>query len=1397
MSPVAITSVGLPNGLVSERGVARLSVFLSPRLQAGGDRLDGFEELADWPAVLRAEGVRYVVQIEGQNDVEARVVSAPPRSDLWQALFRPETFVRERSPREMASSPFVTYPVGGIAAYVKDRYQAVGASHATALPTSEVLAEHLTEVTPVARRGDNRSERDRSAERFLNDARDRARGRRDRRAPAVIAAETLPEGAERDFTQFELFYHRPVETRPMAISDSPERRRRLVDFHEALTSLGDHPALLRQLGLVVDVEVDSAALPETSFSLPGTLRARPMLPIGAADISIDAAPVAYVLFDAFFCTAGRRTEENTAGDEIQAGMVLLGNGAWELLQFDVEGAASKTIAAAASATAVRIPNFQHGTGTIVQCKDGTFSHSGGRPGACSYHGGVAGSPSRTIDDPGREGLAALRNGGLTLVRAGTAHHVQQALVVQEDAEAGTRGDEPFFAEDVTRGYRLDVFEARVRQWRSLHACSVAYTIAGGPPIEPVSDEGFVRRAVTQPAVDPEKPASPGTEVYVHEALCSWQGWSLSAPRPGKAISRDPRAPAADTPATQPQRVPNEPVAEGLPLAARVDVQPGTLPRLRFGEAYRVRLRTVDLAGNSLSPAEADEVVSSFPGFSLPAGGEERYLRFEPLSSPELVARAEVHEGESLARMVIRSDHDKTTDEWAAEHDQLPVCERHVVPPKTSQLMAEQQGRFDAAMGTGVAVEETYRAARKEKGKLSDAEVLRSDGTTVEQQVTTVESPGGDYVVNREAQLLVPYLPDPLAAGVTILDAPQVKPGALLRAGVQGLVAGQAPEPDPGAAHDAIVIVPFGSPERWPEVEPFLLQLAAGDGAPSWDPAARVLVVRLLKGGRTRLRLSCHPPEDCVDDFAVRRWVAERLDGLEGAPPGRSDAHAGTVALGRAWTISPAREVELVHAVQRPVRAPAMLRMSTHRGERLTFAYLGGEIRVHGASTDRLDLVADWTDPVDHLDEPGPRNVDGSAHVFEVPIHLERDAPAGGFPPGDPDEVPPGEYDEAIDLVRLLAPDPDDQSGHTFLARHEFGDTRHRMVRYRGIGTSRFREYFNPELTADPANISRESARAELSIPSSARPAAPRVVYIVPAFRWERGEEGGPGIHVSRRRGGLRIYLDRPWHSSGTGELLGVVLWSDVDTEPPPFMQGLVTRWGRDPVWRSPPAHAVPAVEHFPDAVASASGLPLEELREMIEDVSVTVAGHQVTYDDARRLWFCDLAIDAGASYTPFVRLALARWQPNSIFGVELSGVVLADFAQLAPDRGVTVVRDPDDRGHLDVSVGGRTFDEGPGPLPPGEESPPSASVVEVAVERRLAGSDPHVGWTDASDDPGVTIVPDAPAFSDTVRWSGRVHVDPARGPYRVTVREFESFAADADQALQRSRRLVFAETIEV
>jgi hypothetical protein len=39
-----------------------------------------------------------------------------------------------------------------------------------------------------------------------------------------------------------------------------------------------------------------------------------------------------------------------------------------------------------------IANFPDGAGEVVECSDGEWSHSGGRSGACSHHGGEANKP---------------------------------------------------------------------------------------------------------------------------------------------------------------------------------------------------------------------------------------------------------------------------------------------------------------------------------------------------------------------------------------------------------------------------------------------------------------------------------------------------------------------------------------------------------------------------------------------------------------------------------------------------------------------------------------------------------------------------------------------------------------------------------------------------------------------------------------------------------------------------------------------------------------------------------------------------------------------------------------------------------------------------------------------
>ncbi len=72
-----------------------------------------------------------------------------------------------------------------------------------------------------------------------------------------------------------------------------------------------------------------------------------------------------------------------------------------------------------------IPNFDAGTGYIVQCADGMWSHSGGRSGACSYHGGET---SVTAQDP---------SGGATPTPPSTTTTTVSAVPSVPSAPTGT------------------------------------------------------------------------------------------------------------------------------------------------------------------------------------------------------------------------------------------------------------------------------------------------------------------------------------------------------------------------------------------------------------------------------------------------------------------------------------------------------------------------------------------------------------------------------------------------------------------------------------------------------------------------------------------------------------------------------------------------------------------------------------------------------------------------------------------------------------------------------------------------------------------------------------------------------------------------------------------------
>jgi hypothetical protein len=165
-------------------------------------------------------------------------------------------------------------------------------------------------------------------------------------------------------------------------------------------------------------------------------------------------------------------------------------------------------------------------------------------------------------------------------------------------------------------------------------------------------------------------------------------------------------------------------------------------------------------------------------------------------------------------------------------------------------------------------------------------------------------------------------------------------------------------------------------------------------------------------------------------------------------------------------------------------------------------------------------------------------------------------------------------------------------------------------------------------------------------------------------------------------------------------------------------------WGADPVFASAPVASGPFIHQFGLRVAVGHRLTLAE----VPGERVTVVGHQPEFDAERRLWFCDLQLDAGASYTPMVQLALARYQPHSVVGEEISKVVKADFVQLLPRREATYVVTPDG-GAVAVTLAGAVgIPEHATTLPNLASRVNASRLVQAWVERLPADAVSDLDW---------------------------------------------------------------------
>jgi len=154
-------------------------------------------------------------------------------------------------------------------------------------------------------------------------------------------------------------------------------------------------------------------------------------------------------------------------------------------------------------------------------------------------------------------------------------------------------------------------------------------------------------------------------------------------------------------------------------------------------------------------------------------------------------------------------------------------------------------------------------------------------------------------------------------------------------------------------------------------------------------------------------------------------------------------------------------------------------------------------------------------------------------------------------------------------------------------------------------------------------------------------------------------------------------------------------------------------------------------------------LSLDELPNAL----VNAAGYTPGYDVARNLWYCDIPLVSNQLYYPFIRLALARFQPISVRGAHLSRVVQADFMQLTPDRKVIY--------DLSAVAGG-------GPVPIKVSGPSyffqryrdlGSPIIYAGFQRRqIPGLKDELGWETLTDFV-ITLTPTQQTPEETI-WEG-------------------------------------------
>lgn len=1083
-----------------------------------------------------------------------------------------------------------------------------------------------------------------------------------------------------------------------------------AELHSELSKLTLHPWLLQTLGLSIPGEINAGLLDQNANSLyvasVDSAFGTDMVPVQGVKVvcSLDSRNPFY---------PAEKTTDQATPLRYSRGCVNLSvkdrdEAIFTLEQLDTDSLAEKLVQAAQNLN-------------------------------CQLDAGVRASQREITMPP-------LPTTGISLLMKGTA---RQMIIQQQQRSSFLTGAwQTFYAENLIIGYRPDIAplapdskgSACLGPWKSLVGRKLESLRADGRGwtnqfARPPRDEGIVtqapRKLMTPDQQEPDRQEAtriPSQEIF------RWQGWSLAANtiecRPDSA-SRNSTRIAVDYSSD------------------------GGLPKQRVGWGYRVGLRAVFMDGRSLSLDEARKIYQQYPELTIGTSkvgevSDEYFLpffRYEPILAPTPLLRGKL-DRHSLPTQRV---------DFLAIASQRPgksgvaATERALVPPRVDLQATIRLGMFD---------QDHHRVP---KGAFSGVR-LNPDGSFPNSGNKCLsdlfgEEPIGDtcYIEDTTTSPAeVPYLPDPwaqrLVIGIYRSDGkllaleyhdyysqnrrwPDCNP-LMLRLEAASLETLHSEGYDLEWRGSTLVVkVASGIALRvccWHEVTERML---ANSGIVE-------MMAHYLCGDEACAKALCRAPAadgtsvpvgDIRDQLiqCLSQWHRRRAFKLH--PFLASGRPAKDINLTSFSMLNPACRLELAHLVTLPVRAPqfceaslldkpraALLptwhsrfaqRFEVHR-EKIgqTVATLYGDIEFHRSSTVRLECLGQWQEFDDQAaSTPQQSTQNHSLFTFEaISPALNGPGRSGAAEPAaDQDLLLLNGVRSALgrdsnrDLQERFPDTPKEQC----LIQHDFVDAKARLVTFSLRATSRFLKHF-PE--AQQNVLSEPGPQTSRWVMATKPPAPPSVAYVVPLLQSSKRSQ--PGLQVHKRHGNwIRIWLERPWYSSGEGELLALVCWpgdllrprggardylldqasrawGSVSSPPvagkapdiPEQLKALFTGWGHDPIWEQKGKLRLMPAGAFANRLDT--GLVRVVPSQLLaghsptkDDERVGLALYEPQYHKAEQRWYADVQITPdGDAYYPFVRLCLARYQPNAIAGCELSEIVSSEFIQLLPEREVSI-----------------------------------------------------------------------------------------------------------------------------